>query len=83
MGGEWPLGISAWRAAWAIAWMTNTIQARKVNTAELREALGRRVFVYGTLSYDKPFPGPWFAFLKVHRMGVTKRLPLYVLAVLS
>ena len=80
---EWPLGISASRAAWAVDWMSRTIKARKVNTAELREALGRLVFVYGALTYDKPFLGPLFAFLKVHWLGLTKRLPLYVLIVLS
>ena len=32
----------------------------------LREALGRLVFVYGALAYDKPFLGPLFAFHELY-----------------
>ena len=79
---EWTLGISATRAAWVDKWLSTTLAARKVDTAELREALGRLVFVYGALHYDRPFLAPLFAFLSLHRAGVTRRLPVYVLVVL-
>ena len=46
-----------------------------METGELREALGRLVFVYGALTYDKPFLGPLFAFLS-SPPGVSRRLPL-------
>ena len=75
------LGISASRAAWAVDWMAPTTQARMVNTAELGEALGRLAFVDRASSYDRPFLGPLLAFLKGHRVGVTRRLPLLVLIV--
>ena len=43
---ELPLGIAASRAAWAIDWMIRTIEARKANVAELRDALGRLFFCF-------------------------------------
>ena len=55
---EWSLGVSASRAEWAISWMSGVLQEGRVHVGELREALGRLVFVYGALVYDKPFLGP-------------------------
>ena len=78
---EWTLGISASRAAWADGWFTQLLDTRKVNTTELREALGRIVFVYGALHYDQPFLAPLFAFLALHPPGVDRKLPLYALIV--
>ena len=40
-------------------------------------------FVYGALSYDKPFRGPLFAFVSLHHPGSTQPLPLYVKLVLG
>ena len=60
---DWPLGISASRAAWVDGWFTKTLAAGRVNTSELREALGRMVYVYGALQYDKPSLAPVFTFL--------------------
>ena len=51
----WSLGISQPRADWVDKWLSTTIEARRVNTAELGEALGRLVCVYGALQYDRPF----------------------------
>ena len=78
----WPLGISAPRAAWVDGWFTKTLAAGRANTSELREALGRMVYVYGALQYDKPFLAPLFTFLAVSRPGVVRRLPLYALVVM-
>ena len=50
---------------------------------ELREALGRLVFVYGALTWDKPFLGPLFTFLSHHPPGTYVELPLYVKMVLA
>ena len=79
---ERPLGISASRAAWVDKWLSSTLEAKRVDTGELREALGRLVFVYGALHYDRPFLAPLFAFVALHRPGVTRRLPVYVLVVM-
>ena len=80
---EWTLGISESRAAWIEGWLTKTLGARRVDTGELREALGRMVYVNGALVYDRPFLAPLFAFLSLHPPGVTRRLPLYALVVLK
>ena len=80
---EWSLGVSASRAEWAIKWMGGALQEGRVGAVELREALGRLVFAYGALTYDKPFLGPLFAFLSLHPPGVNRRLPLYVRVVLG
>ena len=41
------------------------------------------VFVYGALQWDKPFLGPLFAFLALHPRGRVRRLPVYVLIVMT
>ena len=50
---------------------------------ELREALGRMVFVYGALSYDRPFLSPLFAFLATRQPSACVELPLYVSMVVA
>ena len=80
---SWALGISESRAAWLIGWYRDTLSAGAVCTRELREALGRMVFVYGALTWDRPFLGPLFAFMKVHAVGAYVQLPLYVRIVLK
>ena len=46
---QWALGISEGRANWAIRWMGDTLEAGRVHIGEMREALGRLVFVYGVV----------------------------------
>ena len=79
---EWSLGISASRAAWVDKWLSSTLEAKRIDTRELREALGRRVFVYSALHYDRPFLAPLLAFVALRRPGVTWRLPVYALVVI-
>ena len=52
--------MSASRADWAKGWTTKVLEAGTLDTAELQEALGRLVFVYGALQWDKPFLAPTF-----------------------
>ena len=73
----WALGIS-----WMEGWFAKSLEARKLDPAELREALGRLGFVYGAWLYDRPLLAPLFAFLALHRPGREVRFPLYVLIVL-
>ena len=80
---SWTLGVSASRAEWLQCWLTRTLDARRVITTELREALGRMVFVYSALQWDKPFLGPLLAFLALRRPNVQRRLPVYVCLVLE
>ena len=55
---SWTLGISESRAAWLCGWFREVFAAGSVGTRELREAIGRMVFVYGALSWDRPFLAP-------------------------
>ena len=79
---EWSLGFSSHCAEWALGWIERVLQAGDVEISDLRGALGRLVFVYGALAYERPFLGPVFAFLARHPNGGTKRLPLFVNIVL-
>ena len=78
----WPLGVSEARAAWMEVRFQRTLAARTMDAAELWEALGRLVFVYGALQYDGLFQAPLFSFLALHKPGREQRLPVYVLIVL-
>ena len=50
---------------------------------ELREALGRTVFVYSALGYDRPLLAPLFAFLNTGEPGACVPIPTYVFLVIS
>ena len=79
---EWTLGVSDSRAAWIEGWLSKALEERSVDARELREALGRKVFMYGALVYGRPALAPLFAVLALHPPGVTIRLPLHALVVL-
>ena len=51
---EWTLGVSDSRAAWIEGWLSKALEERSVDARELREALGRKVFMYGALVYGRP-----------------------------
>ena len=65
----WTLGVSETRAEWLGGWLSRTIESRHVNTGELGEALGRMVFVYGALQWDKPFLGASLRFYGIASPG--------------
>ena len=48
------------RAAWLLSWFDRVLADDRILMRELREALGRMVFVYGALKADKPFLAPLF-----------------------
>jgi len=75
---EWTLGISERRAAWLLSWYDRVLHSKMILMRELREALGRMTFVYGTLVQDKAFLAPLFSFLNTHAPGACVELPLYV-----
>jgi hypothetical protein len=54
------MGISELRACWAARWLTDRATEGRVALGELREALGRLVFVAGPIEYIRPFLGPLF-----------------------
>ena len=80
---EWSLGISERRAAWLLGWFDRVLADDRILMRELREALGRMVFVYGAIKHDKPFLAPLFAFLATRPDGACAELPLYVRMVLE
>ena len=80
---EFRLGISERRAAWLISWYDRVLGAGVVAMAELQQALGRMVFVYGALSWDKPFLAGLFSFLHIHPIHRTVPLPPFVRLTIS
>ena len=80
---SWSLGISSSRASWLIGWFDRILDSNRVLMRELREALGRMVFVYGALKADKPFLAPLFAFLGTRPAGSCVELPLFVRMILE
>ena len=54
----------------------------RIQMLDLRQALGRMVFVYGAIRWDMPFLSVLFTFLHTHAPGACVQLPLYVQMVL-
>jgi hypothetical protein len=80
---EYRLGISERRAAWLLGSYDKVLSSGVVSMTELRQALGRMVFVYGALSFDKPFLAPLFSFMYGGVDGGKGRLPKFVRATLA
>ena len=80
---EWSLGISERRASWLLGWFDRVLADDRILMRELREALGRMVFVYGAIKHDKPFLAPLFTFLNTRPAGACVELPLFARMVLE
>ena len=80
---ECRLGISERRAAWLDAWLCRVLDQGSVLIREMREALGRMVFVFGALVWNRPFLGPLFSFVAVHRPGECPTLPVFLRSILG
>ena len=80
---SWRLGISASRAQWLEKWFGTVLHEGKVNMRDLRGALGRMVFVYGAIPYDKPFLAPLFTLASLHPLEATVDLPLFAKMVIQ
>ena len=78
---EYSLGISERRAAWLAGWFRKILAEDQVQMAELRGAVGRMTFVYGTLAFDKPFLADYWTLLAIYAPGATVRLPRFVRSV--
>ncbi len=72
------LGITASRAAHAVAWLRRIVRDRQVNAAELRSELGRLSFICGALEYERPFLGPLYSFLATCKTDAARSLPRFV-----
>jgi hypothetical protein len=80
---ECTLGISENRALWLTSWLEKRLKENRVLLRELREALGRMIFIYGALAWDKPFLAPLFIFLSHGPPGSCLELPLFVRTVMQ
>jgi hypothetical protein len=80
---ESTLGISENRALWLTSWLERRLLENRVLLRELREALGRMIFIYGALIWDKPFLAPLFIFLSHGPPGSCLELPLFVRTVMQ
>ncbi len=72
------LGITARRAAHAVAWLRRIIRDRRVKVAEFRSELGRLSFICGALEYERPCLSPLYAFLGTCRGETSRALPRFV-----
>ena len=61
-----------------IGWYNKVLTDGLILMRELREALGRMVFVYGAIKADKAFLAPLFSFLATRPLGACVEVPLYV-----
>ncbi len=75
---EHSLGLSASRAAWAVAWCTRHATNGGGSLEELREGVGRLGFAVGALVFDAPFQGPLCSYIGVCRSGGYRRYPAFV-----
>ena len=57
------------------------LERGSVRVQEMREALGRMVFVFGALVWDRPFVAPLFSYVNIHPDHAAPRLPLYAVMV--
>ena len=80
---EWSLGISAARAEWVIGWLDRVTADCRVRIRELREALGRMVFVYGAVEWDRPYLAPLFSWVAVSNIESCPRLPVFVMCIMK
>ena len=77
------MGISESRAVWVCTWLDTKIRERRVALGELREALGRLVFVTGPLEHLRPMLGPLFAWASAGRRHARPRLPAMLLILME
>ena len=75
---ESSLGISERRATWLCGWFTQVLSSGSVVIREFLAGLGRMVFLYGALEYDRPCLAPSFTFAHVQPLESTAKVPLYV-----
>ena len=74
----WSLGISERRSAWLLKWFDETLVAGTVRISELGQVVGRMAFVYGALTWDRPFLAPLYTLIALHPPAHTVPLPHFV-----
>ena len=77
------MGISEARAVWVRNWLDSKVRERRVALGELKEALGRLVFVTGPLEHLRPMLGPLFRWASVGGRFARPRLPAMLLLIMD
>ena len=77
------MGISEARAIWVREWLDTKIRERRVALGELKEALGRLVFVTGPLEHLRPMLGPLFKWASLGSRYARPRLPAMLLLLME
>ena len=69
------MGITESRAKWCTTWLRDKVRERRVALGELREGLGRLVFVSGPIEHISPILRPLFAWASAGSRFVRPQLP--------
>ena len=77
------MGITESRAKWCTTWLRDKVRERRVALGELREGLGRLVFVSGPIEHIRPILGPLFAWASAGPRFVRPRLPTMLLILMD
>ena len=77
------MGITESRAKWCTTWLRDKVRERRVALGELREGLGRLVFVSGPIEHIRPILGPLFACASAGPRFVCPRLPTMFLILME
>ena len=77
------MGITESRAKWCITWLRSKVRERRIALGELREGLGRLVFVSGPIEHIRPILGPLFAWGSAGPRFLKPRLPTMLLILME
>ena len=77
------MGITEARAQWCSRWLRDKVRERSVALGEMREGLGRLVFVSGPLEHIRPLLGPLFAWSSSGARFLRPRLPTMLLILME
>ena len=69
------LGISERRSQWFVQWCREVVASYHVQMTNFEEGLGRVMYIFGALEYERPFLGPLYRFMVVHPRGLVQKLP--------
>ena len=77
------MGITEARAQWCSRWLRDKVRERSVALGEMREGLGRLVFVSGPVEHIRPLLGPLFAWSSSGARFLRPRLPTMLLILME
>jgi hypothetical protein len=81
--GRFEMGVTESRALWCSKWLRDKVRERCAGLGELRECLGRLVFVAGPIEHIRPMLGPLFAWSSTGPRRMRPRLPPMLLILMG